>query len=88
VIMITGDYALTAASIGQQIGLGRGSPLKAFTGAEISEMDDERLRGILEKGKSSLPVSLPNINCASFRCLRRSVRSWRLRVMASTMLQL
>jgi len=51
VIMITGDYALTAASIGQQIGLGRGSPLKAFTGAEISEMDDERLRGILEKGE-------------------------------------
>ena len=51
VIMITGDYALTAASIGQQIGLGQGSPLKAFTGAEISEMDDERLSGILEKGE-------------------------------------
>ena len=51
VMMITGDYALTAASIGQQIGLGQGLPLKAFTGAEISEMDDERLRGILEKGE-------------------------------------
>jgi sodium/potassium-transporting ATPase subunit alpha len=51
VIMVTGDYALTAASIGQQIGLGQRSPLQAFTGAEISEMDDERLRGILEKGE-------------------------------------
>ena len=49
--MVTGDYALTAASIGQQIGLGQRSPLQAFTGAEISEMDDERLRGILEKGE-------------------------------------
>ena len=51
VMMVTGDYALTAASIGQQIGLGQGSPLKAFTGAEISEMDDEQLHGILEKGE-------------------------------------
>ena len=51
VMMITGDYALTAASIGQQIGLGQGSPFQAFTGAELSEMDDERLRGILEKGE-------------------------------------
>ena len=52
VIMITGDYALTAASIAQQIGLGQSSPLKTFTGAEISEMDDARLRGILEKGET------------------------------------
>ncbi|MBM2806798.1 MAG: sodium/potassium-transporting ATPase [Deltaproteobacteria bacterium] len=40
VIMITGDYALTAASIGQQIGLGQNTPLKTFTGAEVSEMDE------------------------------------------------
>ncbi|HLN85018.1 MAG TPA: cation-transporting P-type ATPase, partial [Candidatus Limnocylindrales bacterium] len=52
VIMITGDYALTAASIGRQIGLGQNAPLKTFTGAEISEMDDQRLRGILAEGET------------------------------------
>jgi len=52
VIMITGDYALTAASIGRQIGLGQSQPLKTFTGAEISEMDDQRLRGILAEGET------------------------------------
>ncbi len=52
VIMITGDYALTAASIGGNIGLGQGAPLKTFTGAEISEMDDTRLRAILVQGET------------------------------------
>ena len=52
VIMITGDYALTAASIGKQIGLGQTSPLQAFTGAEVSEMDDDRLRTILAQGET------------------------------------
>ena len=52
VIMITGDYALTAASIGQQIGLGHSSPLQAFTGAQVSEMDDDKLRSILAQGET------------------------------------
>ncbi len=52
VIMMTGDYALTAASIGKQIGLGGESPLRWFTGAEVSDMDDERLRAILAGGET------------------------------------
>jgi sodium/potassium-transporting ATPase subunit alpha len=52
VIMITGDYALTAASIGKQIGLGQTAPLQAFTGAEVSEMDDDKLRSILTRGET------------------------------------
>lgn len=52
VTMITGDYALTAASIGRQIGLGQGRQLRVFTGAEISEMADEKLRGILAEGET------------------------------------
>ncbi|HET9916488.1 MAG TPA: HAD-IC family P-type ATPase, partial [Candidatus Binatia bacterium] len=52
VIMVTGDYALTAASIGRQIGLGQDAPLQTFTGAEVSEMDDQHLRGILLKGET------------------------------------
>jgi sodium/potassium-transporting ATPase subunit alpha len=52
VIMITGDYALTAASIGRQVGLDQTAPLQAFTGAEVSEMDDDNLRGILARGET------------------------------------
>jgi sodium/potassium-transporting ATPase subunit alpha len=52
VIMITGDYALTAASIGKQIGLGQTSPLQAFTGTEVSEMGDNKLRSILAQGET------------------------------------
>jgi magnesium-transporting ATPase (P-type) len=52
VIVITGDYALTAASIGRRIGLGQGSAVRAFTGADISEMDDGELRAILKEGET------------------------------------
>ena len=52
VIMVTGDYALTAASIGRQIGLGQNEPLKTFTGAEVSEMNDDQLRAILAQGET------------------------------------
>jgi magnesium-transporting ATPase (P-type) len=52
VIMITGDYALTAGNSGRQIGLGDAGPLKIMTGAEISEMSDEKLRAILAKEES------------------------------------
>jgi sodium/potassium-transporting ATPase subunit alpha len=50
VIMITGDYALTAASIAKQIGLAQN--LQAFTGADVSEMDDNNLRAALTKGET------------------------------------
>ena len=49
IIMITGDYALTAASIGRQIGLGQNGPLASFTGVEVSEWDDQRLLQILAR---------------------------------------
>jgi sodium/potassium-transporting ATPase subunit alpha len=52
VIMITGDYALTAANIGEQIGLGQSSPLQTFTGAQVSELDDDKLRSILAQGET------------------------------------
>ncbi|HTN72624.1 MAG TPA: HAD-IC family P-type ATPase, partial [Methylomirabilota bacterium] len=52
IIMITGDYALTAVSIGKQIGLGGSAPLPVFTGAAVSEMDEAQLRAILAQGET------------------------------------
>jgi magnesium-transporting ATPase (P-type) len=43
VIMITGDYGLTAESVARRIGLVKGKPL-IVTGTDLDEMDDERLK--------------------------------------------
>jgi sodium/potassium-transporting ATPase subunit alpha len=52
VIMITGDYALTAASIGKRIGLGESDPQPIFTGAQVSELTDQQLAKILAQGET------------------------------------
>jgi calcium-translocating P-type ATPase len=44
--MITGDHAITAKSIGKEIGIGDGE--KVMTGKELEEMDDERLRELVD----------------------------------------
>lgn len=41
VIMITGDHAVTAKAIAQDLGIGNGE--KTITGAELEDMDDEKL---------------------------------------------
>jgi magnesium-transporting ATPase (P-type) len=50
VLMVTGDYPLTAASIARQIGIGQGGS-RVLTGAEISKIDDDALRKILAEGE-------------------------------------
>ncbi|HNN75824.1 MAG TPA: HAD-IC family P-type ATPase, partial [Leptospiraceae bacterium] len=55
VIMITGDYALTAQSIGKRIGLGSGAAggnLPVFAGVDIAQMTDESLAEILKAGET------------------------------------
>lgn len=47
VIMITGDYGLTALSIAKEIGLSD-SETKVITGSDLHQMDNDRLKSILE----------------------------------------
>jgi Ca2+-transporting ATPase len=56
IIMITGDHAITARAIGKDIGLSVEWEKGVFTGKELKEMDDERLKQVL-KGKQSIIFS-------------------------------
>ncbi len=47
IIMITGDYGLTAESIARRIGIIRGAQPRLLTGADLSAMDDETLKQAL-----------------------------------------
>ena len=44
VVMITGDYPVTAANIARQIGLEGAGEISVLTGPELEEMDEEALR--------------------------------------------
>lgn len=50
IIMITGDYALTAGSIGRRIGMRISETDEILTGSAIAEIDDARLLEILKSG--------------------------------------
>ena len=56
IIMITGDHAITARAIGKDIGLSVEWEKDIFTGVELNEMDDEKLKEILN-GKQSIIFS-------------------------------
>jgi magnesium-transporting ATPase (P-type) len=49
VIMITGDYGVTAESIARRIGLVKGSSVRVIQGVDIEEMTDEELGRALEE---------------------------------------
>jgi len=56
IIMITGDHAITARAIGKDIGLSVEWEKDIFTGQELKEMDDKKLKKTL-KGKQSIIFS-------------------------------
>ena len=56
IIMITGDHAITAMAIGKDIGLSVEWQKDIFTGRELNEMDDNKLKKVL-KGRRSIIFS-------------------------------
>jgi P-type Ca2+ transporter type 2C len=48
IIMITGDYGLTAESIGRRIGIIQGARPRIVTGAELDTLDDAALQAALQ----------------------------------------
>ena len=56
IIMITGDHAITARAIGKDIGLSVEWERDIFTGVELNEMDDHKLKKVL-KGEQSIIFS-------------------------------
>jgi len=53
VIVITGDYGLTAAAIAKELGIVRGKP-QVFTGDEVEDMSDKDLLKILKDREKSV----------------------------------
>lgn len=49
IIMITGDYGLTALSIARKIGIVQGDNPRLVTGQELSQLSDEQLQAILQE---------------------------------------
>lgn len=47
IVMVTGDYGLTAVSIAKRIGIVRGANPRVVTGLELKEMSDQELKDIL-----------------------------------------
>jgi P-type Ca2+ transporter type 2C len=48
-VMITGDYGLTAESLARRVGMLSGEKALIVTGAELDQMDDERVRSLLDQ---------------------------------------
>ena len=51
VIMITGDYGVTAESIARRTGLVKGRQVRVLSGVDLDGMDDEQLSSELEEGE-------------------------------------
>lgn len=51
IIMITGDYGLTAESIARKIGLIKSRDVKIITGADLEKISEDQLKEVLKSGE-------------------------------------
>lgn len=52
IIMITGDYGLTAKAIAEEVGIVGKGPCKIIKGKDLNQMDDEKLKEVLISGEN------------------------------------
>jgi calcium-translocating P-type ATPase len=69
IIMITGDYGLTAESIAKRIGIIKGNSPSVVTGNELIEMEDNQLREYL-KGEVIFARMVPEQKLRVVSCLQ------------------
>jgi len=75
VVMITGDYGLTAESVARRIGILRTAAPRILNGAEIDAMEDADLAGAL-KEEVLLARVTPSRNCGPSTRFKRRGTSW------------
>jgi magnesium-transporting ATPase (P-type) len=51
IVMVTGDYGLTAESIARQVGIVHEGPVAVVEGADVEGMSEDDLRGVLTEGQ-------------------------------------
>ena len=82
VVMITGDYGLTAESIARQVEIIRDEALHVINGPDLEAMSDEDLTRVLSSGQLIFARRLRSTSYASSRRFRRWGRWWRSPAMA------
>ncbi len=85
IIMITGDYGLTAEAIARKIGIVKGEECRVVTGIELDQMSGTTSRANSSTTtRSSSPGFRRSTRCGLSRLLRRWARSSRLQATGST----
>ena len=69
IIMITGDYGLTAESIARRIGIVKGTQTRVVTGLELAELSDDQLKEYL-KGEIIFARVAPEQKLRVVTCLQ------------------
>ena len=76
IIMVTGDYGLTALSIAKKIGIVQGDDARVVSGLELADMDDNQLKEAL-KGEIVFARVAPEQKYRVVNALQRTWRSCR-----------